>query len=266
MKIITWNINGYRSVTGQNPSKRYNQVSYNNSLFDYIYKENPDIICLQETKASPDQINEELRYPEKYHGFYNTCMSKKGYSGVVTFTKHKPLKVNYLLGMEKFDIEGRVVETHFKDFILLNIYFPKGYAETERLDYKLEFYDYLIKYLEKLKKINKNIIVSGDYNTAHNAIDLARPDENVGTSGFMPVEREKLDVFLKHDFVDVFRHFNEEPSHYTWWSQRGRAREKNIGWRIDYHFVTKSLVGKLKKSYIQPEVQGSDHCPVVMVM
>ncbi len=139
MKIITWNINGYRAITGQNPSKRFDKVSRDNKLFDFIKSENPDIICLQETKASVEQIDEALREPEGYSGYYHSCTSKKGYSGVVTFTKTKPIKVNYHLGIEKFDVEGRLAETHFENFILLNIYFPKGYTDTDRLIYKMDF-------------------------------------------------------------------------------------------------------------------------------
>ncbi|MFC2130755.1 exodeoxyribonuclease III [Bacteroidota bacterium] len=266
MKIITWNINGYRSITGQNPSKRYNKVSRENQLFKYIKKEKPDIICLQETKASIEQINEDLQYPFKYFGYYNSCETKKGYSGVVTFSKSEPKKVNYKLGIKKFDEEGRVVETHFKDFILLNIYFPKGYAASERLDFKLEFYDIIIGYCKKLKKINKNIIICGDFNTAHHPIDLARPEQNHGTSGFMPIEREKLDLLINNGYLDTFRHFVKDTGHYTWWSQRGRARENNVGWRIDYHFVTENMVKRIKKAYQQPDMMGSDHCPVVLVL
>lgn len=264
MKIITWNINGYRAITGQNPSIRYNKISQKNKLFDFIYKENPDIICLQETKASIEQINEELRQPENYLAYYHSCSKKKGYSGVVSFTKVKPNKVNFNLGIEMFDTEGRLVELHFDDFILLNIYFPKGYTDNERLDYKLEFYDAIYKHIDKLVAINKNIIISGDYNTAHFPIDLARPEENENTSGFLKVEREKLDELVKKGFIDCFRLFTKENGNYTWWSQRGRSRENNIGWRIDYHFCTISLKNRLIYCNLMPEIPGSDHCPVVL--
>jgi len=264
LKIITWNINGYRAITGQNPSKRFDKISRDNKLFDFIYSQNPDIICLQETKADKEQIDESLRIPIGYFAYYHSCERKKGYSGVVTFTKIKPEKVNYKVGIEKFDVEGRLVETHFKDFILLNIYFPKGYTDSERLDYKMDFYEYIYKHLTKISKVNKNIIVSGDYNTAHNPIDLARPDENENTSGFLQIERDKLDKLVKMGYTDCFRHFIKEEGHYTWWSQRGRARENNIGWRIDYHFSSNSLKNKLKNCIQMPEIHGSDHCPVVL--
>ncbi|MFH1050221.1 MAG: exodeoxyribonuclease III [bacterium] len=264
MKIITWNINGYRAITGQNPSKRFDKVTKENKLFDFIKSEDPDIICLQETKASVEQIDEELKEPDGYLGYYHSCTSKKGYSGVVTFSKIKPEKINYKLGIEKFDIEGRAVETHFKDFILLNIYFPKGYTDSERLDYKLEFYDALYSHIDKLSKMNKNIMISGDYNTAHKPIDLARPQENENTSGFLKIEREKLDELINKGYIDCFRYFVKDGENYTWWSQRGRARDNNIGWRIDYHFCSNSLKNKLKYCKQMPEIHGSDHCPVIV--
>jgi exodeoxyribonuclease III len=264
MKIITWNINGYRSISGQNPSKRYNKVTKKNTLFEYINNEKPDILCLQETKALPEQIDEALRVPEGYYAYYNSCQTKKGYSGVVTFTTREANKVNYKTGIEKFDVEGRLVELHFENFIILNIYFPKGYADSERLEYKLEFYDFILEYCNNLKKSKKYIIISGDFNTAHHSIDLARPEQNINTSGFMPVEREKLDKYIEFGFVDSFREIVKEGGHYTWWSQRGRARENNIGWRIDYHFCSKELKKSIIDSFLQPEVLGSDHCPVIL--
>lgn len=264
MKIITWNVNGYRSIVGQNPSRRYDSITKENKLFEYIFSENPDIICIQETKATPEQIDEDKRVPQGYLAYFNSAKNKKGYSGVVTFSKIEPLRIEYLLGNEKFDSEGRVVRTDFEDFLLFNIYFPKGYEDSERLYYKLDFYDFLFDILLDIKKKQKNIIISGDYNTAHKEIDLARPKENINTSGFMPIEREKLDQLIALGFVDAFRLFCKEPNHYTWWSQRGRARENNIGWRIDYHFVSEELVPKIKNAYIQPNIMGSDHCPVVI--
>ena len=264
MKIITWNINGYRAVTGQNPSRRFDKVVKENKLFKYIKKEKPDILCLQETKSSISQIDEKLRCPDGYEAFYHSCSVKKGYSGVVTFTKIKPGAIKYELGIDKFDREGRFVETDFDDFILLNIYFPKGYADSERLDFKLDFYDAVFDYTGRLRKKGRKLIISGDYNTAHKEIDLARPKENAGTSGFMPVEREKLDWMAANGWIDAFRAFNKAGGNYTWWSQRGRAREKNIGWRLDYHFLTDELIQFAKNAYLQPDVMGSDHCPAVL--
>ncbi|MGA2298845.1 MAG: exodeoxyribonuclease III [FCB group bacterium] len=264
MKIITWNINGYRAATGQNASKRYDVITKDNKLFTYIEKEKPDIICLQEIKADLEQIDKDLQCPSGYQNFFHTCSVKKGYSGVAVFTKIKPLEVNNKFGIEKFDGEGRFIEMKFKDFILFNIYFPKGYTDSERLDYKLEFYDALFSYIEKLRKKGNKVIISGDYNTAHKEIDLARPQENINTSGFLPIERTKLDWMEQHNYIDTFRLFNEGNGFYTWWSARGRARENNVGWRIDYNWVSSDLKESVKKAYIQPEVQGSDHCPVVL--
>ncbi len=266
MKIITWNINGYRAITGQNKKKKYDKITQDNKLFDYIRREDPDIICLQETKAHVEQINEELRQPVGYEAFYHSSEVKKGYSGVATFTKHKPEKVNYKFGVDRFDQEGRLVETDFGNFVLMNVYFPKGYADSERLNFKLDFYDAFFNYAEKLRKQGRKLIVSGDYNTAHKEIDLARPKENVETSGFMPVEREKLDWIVKLGYVDTFRMFTKESGHYIWWSWRGRARENNVGWRIDYNFVTEDLSQYVKNAVQQPEEEGSDHCPVVLEM
>lgn len=264
MKIISWNINGIRSLIGQNPSKNFDKISNENKLFKYIEKEQPDIICLQETKAEPDQIKEELRYPPGYYGYFNHSKAKKGYSGVVTYTKQKPICFNEDIGSEKFDREGRIMQTEFKDFILFNVYFPNGTSGQERVDYKLEFYDYLFNYIDEIRKNGKPIIVCGDYNTAHHPIDLARPDENKDTSGFLPEERVKLDKIIELGYIDTFRHFNKEPNNYTWWSNRARARENNVGWRIDYHFVTNNIIDAVRNSFHQPDVLGSDHCPIVL--
>jgi exodeoxyribonuclease-3 len=264
MKIISWNVNGIRSILGQNPSKKFDTVIKDNQLFQFIKQENPDILMIQETKAEPEQINEELRYPEGYYGYFNSSRAKKGYSGVVTYSKIQAKSVNISIGIEKFDIEGRIVETDFEDFVLLNVYFPNGTSGQHRVDYKLEFYDALFSYLEKHRKAGRNIIVSGDYNTAHHEIDLARPKENIATSGFMPIERVKLDFIESLGYTDSFRMFNSEPNNYTWWSNRARARENNVGWRIDYHFVYGRLAGKVNNSYHLPLVEGSDHCPIVI--
>lgn len=264
MKIITWNINGYRSITGQNPSKRYNEITKENKLFSYIEKENPDIICLQEIKADVEQINSDLLAPANYNYYYNTATSKKGYSGVAVFCKQKPNSINTKLGNELFDSEGRLLELFFDDFILYNIYFPKGYADNERLYFKLDFYETFFLSIQKHIDSNKKIIIVGDYNTAHKEIDLARPKENIQTSGFMEIEREKLDKLVSLGFADAFRLKNQDTGHYSWWSQRGRARENNIGWRIDYIFISNILSNLVDDTVIQSQVIGSDHCPVVM--
>ena len=264
MKIISWNINGIRSILGQNSSRKFNVVSKENKLFDYIEREAPDIIMLQETKAEPEQINEELRQPPGYHAFYHSCRRKKGYSGVVTYAKEKPEIVDQNIGDEQFDCEGRMIETHFDDLAIFNVYFPNGTSGMERVDYKLGFYDALFQKVERVRKQGKKIIVSGDYNTAHNEIDLARPEANRENSGFMDIERVKIDEIVNMKYVDTFREFTKDGGHYTWWSQRGGARARNVGWRIDYHFVSEDLMPDVKSSFHQPNEPGSDHCPIVM--
>ena len=263
MKIITsWNINGYRSITGQNSSKRYDSVTKENKLFAYIDKFEPDIIALQETKAHPDQIQENLRSPEGYQAYYASSKIKKGYSGVVTFTKEKPLSVSDSINIPEFDDEGRIIETEFPEFAHFNVYFPNGNTSDERVKYKLAFYDALFKYIKQKYGSGKPVIVSGDYNTAHKEIDLARPNENKNVSGFLPIEREKMDEILDSGYTDSFRMFNKEPNNYTWWSNRARAREHNVGWRLDYHFVSSFASAAVSACKIQSDVPGSDHCPI----
>lgn len=266
MKIISWNINGYRAITGQNPKRKYGKViKDDNVLFRYIQKEDPDIICLQETKSDLEQIREDLVAPPGYKHYYHSCRRKKGYSGVVTFSKETAESVKKDFSIEKFDNEGRFIETDFGDFVLLNIYFPNGTSGYERVEYKLEFYDALFNYIKKNHLTNnRNVLVCGDYNTAHKEIDLARPKDNINTSGFLPEERKKLDEVFSLGFIDTFREFSKEPDQYTWWSQRGRARENNVGWRIDYHLVNEKFAQDVRRSIHQPEEKGSDHCPIII--
>lgn len=264
IKIITWNVNGYRSIIGQNPTRRYDKISYENRLFDFIERAKPDIVCLQEIKSNTEQINPELLSPPGYLSYYNTCKIKKGYSGVATFTRIKPINVSFEIGKQEFDSEGRFIRLDYPKLTLLNIYFPKGYTEHHRLDFKLRFYDAVFSYLENLLPRHPNIVISGDFNTAHKEIDLARPKENINTSGFLPIERDKLDILVQMGFYDAFRLFTKEGGHYSWWSQRGRAREKNVGWRVDYHFVSKAMISSVNNCYMLPNEMGSDHCPVVL--
>lgn len=250
LKIISWNVNGIRAAQKK-------------GLLEYIAQEKPDIFCVQETKAHPEQLDEALANPEGYHVTYHSCSIKKGYSGVATFSVEKPHNTELRFGVEKFDCEGRVVQSDFGDFVVLNVYFPNGGME-HRLPYKLEFYDAFFAYCETLRKQGRKLIICGDYNTAHHEIDLARPKQNTTTSGFMPIEREKIDDIVALGYVDTFREFTGDPEHYTWWSNQQRSRERNVGWRIDYHFVTKDLLPRVTASYHQPHVMGSDHCPVVL--
>ncbi len=248
MRIISWNVNGIRAAQKK-------------GFLDWLAKESPDIVGVQETKAHPDQLDMELLNPPGYHVYWNSA-EKKGYSGVAVFTKVRPLEVKREIGLSKFDSEGRVILTEFPDFVFINIYFPNGGRGPERVQYKLEFYDEILKLTEKLKKQGKKVIISGDYNTAHQPIDLARPKENEKTSGFLPEERAWLDKWIKHGQVDIFRKFNQSPEQYTWWDMKSFARERNIGWRIDYHFITENLVSRVKNAAIHMDVEGSDHCPV----
>jgi len=248
LSVLTWNVNGIRAQQKK-------------GFLEWLARESPDILCVQETKAHPEQLDAALLTPPGYFVYW-TKPVRKGYSGVATFTKEKPLAVKTGFGIERFDAEGRVVMTEFPDFVLLNIYFPNGQSGEERLKYKLDFYEETMKFVRDLKNKGKQVIVSGDYNTAHREIDLARPKENEDTSGFLPIERAWIDRWIADGQVDIFRKFNAEPEQYTWWDMKSAARERNVGWRIDYHFVTKDLVSKVTAASIMPEVMGSDHCPV----
>ena len=252
IKILSWNVNGIRAVLKK-------------GFLLWLKKESPDILCLQETKASCGQLPPELLYPPGYHAFWNSA-ARPGYSGVATFAKEKPLSIKNGFGIPRYDEEGRVLETEFKDFILFNIYFPNGKMNQERLRYKMDFYEECLKYFMKLKKKGKKLIVCGDYNTAHKEIDLARPKENSKVSGFLPMEREWMDKLVASGFLDTFRLFHQDPGHYSWWDLMTRARERNVGWRIDYHFISENLKPHLKDAFILPEVTGSDHCPVGILL
>ncbi len=221
----------------------------------------PDILCLQETKAHPEQLDETLLHPPGYQAYYNAA-EKKGYSGVATFCRNEPAHVTRGLGVEPFDREGRVIETDHGPFVLFNIYFPNGQRDPERLRYKLDFYDAALKRFEELRKAGRPLVISGDYNTAHKPIDLARPKENENNSGFLPAERAWLDKITALGYIDTFRQFNQEPDQYTYWDNFRRSRERNVGWRIDYHFVTPDLLPHLKDAWINADVMGSDHCPI----
>jgi exodeoxyribonuclease-3 len=248
MKIISWNVNGIRAADKK-------------GLFNWFQKVKPDILCLQEIKALTEQVPPHLRSTPGYYIFWNSA-ERKGYSGVVTYTKEKPLDVKNGFGIDKFDIEGRTLITEYPNFTLFNIYFPNGKKNQERLDFKLNFYDTFLAYADNLKAKGKNIIVCGDFNTAHKEIDLARPKENEKISGFLPIERTWFDTFIDHGYVDTFRHFNKEPDQYSWWDMKTRARDRNIGWRIDYFFVNKEFMSNVKNAFIMQYVIGSDHCPI----
>lgn len=250
MKIISWNINGIRSV-----SKK--------GFLEWLQEEKPDILGVQEIKAQENQLAKEILAPLNYHAYFNPA-ERKGYSGTALYSRKQPISVTNGFGIGKYDCEGRAQIADFGDFIFLNIYFPNGKMNNDRLKYKLDFYEDSLKYFEKLKKDGKRLIIAGDYNTAHKEIDLARPKENEDVSGFLPMERKWLDKLVDHGYIDCFRAFNENPNQYTWWSVRSGARKRNVGWRIDYFFCSQNAKSLIKNCYHLPYVLGSDHCPVVL--
>jgi len=248
MRIISWNVNGIRAI-----EKR--------GFFEWLKNENPDILCLNETKAEPGQLAPHFLKPAGYSSFWASA-KKRGYSGVAIYTKEQPLDVRYS-GKPEFDDEGRVLIAEYKNFTLIAAYFPNSQDERKRLDYKLAFNDFMLKLCNSIVKKGKHFLLCGDYNVAHTPIDIARPKTNENSPGYLPEERAWMDKFLAAGFVDTFRHFHPgEPNHYTWWSYMGQARFNNVGWRLDYHCVDKNFLSSVKSSIIRPEVTGSDHCPV----
>jgi len=255
MKLISWNVNGLRAIHRKD------------GFLDFMKKNKPDMLGLQETKASEEQLPDELRAIPGYHAYFASSKVKKGYSGVALYTKEEPLKVEFGLGIKKFDDEGRTIIAQYKDFVLLNVYFPNGGGGPHRLKYKLDFYDAFLAYIEKLRKKGKRIIFCGDVNTAHEEIDLARPKENEENTGFLPEERAWIDEVTYGGYVDVFRHFfPDKTGAYTYWDLKTRARDRNVGWRIDYFFVSPDLLPRLKGVKILSDVYGSDHCPISLEM
>ena len=251
LKLVSWNVNGIRAAAQK-------------GFFEWMDKEKPDIVGLQEAKISADQLTDELTLPKGYTSFWSHA-EKRGYSGVVIYCREKPISVSYGMGIERFDCEGRIVVGEFADFYLLNVYFPNGKKDTDRLQYKMDFYNAFLKFANKLYKASgKDLIVCGDVNTAHKEIDLARPKENETESGFLPEERAWMDKFLKNGYTDTFRTVNQEPHNYTWWHMRTNARARNVGWRIDYFFTTSGLNQRIHNATIQSNVLGSDHCPITL--
>lgn len=248
IKLLSWNVNGIRAVQKK-------------GFLEWLAVESPDILCIQETKASPDQLNEELISPIGYRSFWSSA-ERKGYSGVSVYSKLEPKLVETGMGRTEFDGEGRIIHLDYGSFELLNIYFPNGKSGKERLDYKMSFYDAFLDWIEDLRRKNPNIIFVGDVNTAHNEIDLARPKENSRVSGFLPIERQWMDKAIAKGYVDTFRALNGDLVKYSWWDMKSGARQRNIGWRIDYVFVSTEMAPCIKKAFIMTDVTGSDHCPV----
>lgn len=253
MKIISWNTNGLRATVKQDNFT---------PLFAF---NNPDIVCFQETKCEPDQLDEKTRNLKGYNSYFSYSKNKKGYSGVAIYSKVKPEKVEDGIGIKKFDDEGRTIVAYYKNFVLINCYFPNGGGGPERLKYKLEFYDAFLEFINKLKKKGHHPIFCGDINTAHEEIDLARPKENIENTGFLPIERAWMDELVNNGWVDVFRNlYPNKKEVYTYWDQKTRARERNVGWRIDYFFINQSLIKKVKSFKTMSDYYGSDHCPIMI--
>jgi exodeoxyribonuclease-3 len=249
MKILCWNVNGIRAVL-------------NKGFLDLLEVEKPDVLCVQETKIQAHQLTQEMLNPA---GYYSEWVSAQqaGYSGVATFSREKPLAVQKELGGGRHDDEGRLLMTEFENFVLVNVYIPNGGRGDHRIEYKLNYYDEMLDFLERLRKAGKNVIICGDFNTAHTEIDLAHPKANENVTGFLPVERAWISKFIAAGYVDTFRHFHPGvPEQYTWWSYRTAARKRNIGWRIDYFFVNEEFMPHVKNAFILGHIEGSDHCPI----
>ena len=248
MKIFSWNVNGMRAAIKK-------------GLLDWIKEEQPDILCIQESRATKDQLPKKALDIDGYEFFINPG-EKKGYSGTAVYYKKKPNRILTGLPDEKFNHEGRTTILEYDDFVLFNIYFPNGKSKKERLDFKMDFYDEFLRYSNELKSEGKSVIACGDYNTAHKRIDLKNDKSNEKYSGFLPMERKWIDEYIENGYIDTFRHFHPEKVKYSWWTYRFNARKNNAGWRIDYFFVSNNLIENVEEAEIHNDVYGSDHCPV----
>lgn len=245
MKLLSWNVNGLRAVLRRN-------------FLEFLEDEQPDVLCLQETKARPEDV--EQLWPSAYTTYWN-CAQRKGYSGTVIFTRERPIKVTNGMGKSEHDQEGRMITAEYPEFTLVNVYVPNSKRELTRLPYRQKWDRAFLRYLKNLEE-SKPVIVCGDFNVAHTEIDLANPKANMKNHGFTPEERAGFSSLVDAGFVDTFRKFESSGGHYTWWSPMGGARSRNVGWRLDYFLVSRSLAPRLKRAFIQPNVLGSDHCPV----
>ena len=246
-QIISWNVNGIRAAAKK-------------GLTEFLHTQRPDLLCLQETKAQPEQLPEELTAPEGYHSYWSSA-ERKGYSGVAVYARREPSAVHQM-GAERFDSEGRLLILEYPEYTLLAGYFPNSQAAGKRLDYKIDFCDTLFDICRDLSEAGRNLLICGDFNIAHKPIDLENPKANENNAGFLPEERAWMDKLIGAGYVDTFRMFTGEPRHYTWWSYRSNARERNVGWRIDYHVVNERFRNRVRASEIMGDVMGSDHAPV----
>jgi exodeoxyribonuclease-3 len=250
MKIITYNVNGIRAAM-------------NKDLVGWLKAANPDVLCLQETKATSDQVDVKAFEALGYHLYWYSAQ-KKGYSGVAIFSKIKPKHVEYGCGIEKYDFEGRIIRLDFDTCSVMSVYHPSGSSGDDRQAFKMQWLTDFQNYIDDLKKKLPNLILCGDYNICHKPIDIHNPKSNANTSGFLLEEREWMEQFIQSGFIDSFRHFNQEPHQYSWWSYRAGSRGKNLGWRIDYNLVANHLEKQLKRAVILPDAVHSDHCPVLL--
>lgn len=252
VRLLSWNANGIRALEKK-------------GFLQWLDDTAPDVLCLQETRAQPEQLSEALRAPSGYHTYWN-CAERKGYSGVSIFSREPPSEVRQGFGVERFDSEGRVLVARYPSFTLFNVYFPNGKMGSERLAYKMDFYNAFLAHLLDLRRQGERIVVCGDYNTAHKEIDLSHPKENATVSGFLPQERDWMDRLTAQGFLDTFRLFHADGGHFTWWDLKTRARDRNIGWRLDYFFVSDNLRNVVVDAGILSDVMGSDHCPVSLML
>ena len=255
LKLISWNVNGLRAAMKKDFIQSFTHLG-------------ADVFAIQETKLQQSQLTEQMQKVNGYESYWSHAVSKKGYSGVATYTRVPALDIRYGIGEQRFDDEGRILETDFDDFVFFNVYFPNGQMGEDRLQYKLDFYDAFFAHTDRLRSEGRSLVITGDYNTAHNEIDLKNPKANENTSGFMRIERDWLDRIEAAGYVDTFRHFHPDTVKYSWWTYRFKARERNIGWRIDYFFVTRDIVdrGWVKEAFIDNDVYGSDHCPIGLII
>jgi exodeoxyribonuclease-3 len=251
-RIVSWNVNGVRAIVRK-------------GFWDWFAAKDPDILCLQETRIQSDQLTATMRHPSGYHAFWHAA-ERKGYSGVATFCREEPHALRHGFGQPRFDAEGRVLVTQHAGFTLVNAYFPSGRRSHDRVAFKIDFYTALLDFCAGLRADGHRLIVCGDFNTAHQSIDLARPRQNEKTSGFLPEEREALSQWLERGFVDIFRHTHPDAEQYTWWTYRFNARARNIGWRIDYFLVVEELLPHIEDARILEQVMGSDHCPIELLL
>lgn len=252
MKITTWNINGIRAAIGK-------------GLASWAQAHQPDVLCLQEVKARQEQVLDADQILPGMHMYWNAA-ERPGYSGVASLARIQPVEVQLGLGENRFDTEGRVIRMEYPDFYLYNIYFPNGQRGHDRVSYKLDFYARLLETCDQLHGDGKNIIITGDFNTAHREIDLANPRQNATTSGFLPEERVWIDYYLDHGFVDAYRVLYPERVQYTWWTYISNARARNVGWRLDYFLVSTAMMDAVEDVVVHDDILGSDHCPVSLIL